>query len=336
MTIRYISSLAGGSGDGSTTASSGSTGAWTLAQMLAATPAAGDELRILADGTYSRSATGTLAYANGTAAANVAVTGANASGTVDGTRPTIQASAGSITLLNVTGSHVRLDLLILDGNSQTSVTGLTLGASYTRARRCKAMNCTSKGINVADSNNSTFLSRCEATGCSGTCGISVGSSSNVRYCDSHGNSCHGFQASLNAFLLGCISSGNTGSSADGFNGSSVGYHAAECTAHGNGRYGFDLTGNAGYGTLLSNCLSSGHTAGSGAGYGTDGVKAGAILLNCGGYNNTSHYNSTNLPVVEGFVTCSADPYTDAATRDFSLNNAAGGGALLRGAGYQLT
>lgn len=335
MAIKYVSSTGTGTDDGtSATHTTGTTGPWTLAQMLAATPAAGDELRVMATGTYARSATGTVAYANGTAAANVLVTGANSGGTVDGTRPTIQAGAGSITLLNVTGSHIRVESLILDGNSQTSVTGLTLGASYTRARKVKATGCTAKGINLADNGNSAALVRCEATACSGTCGIYVGNdTSGAQFCESYANTTHGFQVGFTAPVLGCVSSANTGSSSDGFNCASVGVIMDRCVAYGNGRHGFDLTGNAGFGSYLSNCLAYGQTAVSAEGFSSDAVKSGAFLLNCAGGNNTSNYNATNLVNVTGFVTLTGDPFTAAGSGDFGSNNTAGAGAAVRAAGF---
>jgi hypothetical protein len=296
--------------------------------MLSATPNAGDEIRILADGTYTRSATGTVAYANGTQAANIIITGANSSGTVDGSRPTIQASAGSITLLNITGNHILVDRLIVDGNSQAATVGLAISNSYLRARRVKAINCTSKGIDLSGS-NSVFAEQCEATGCSGTCAISV-NTARAYFCEAYGNTCHGFQMQANCQVEFCVSSGNTGSS-DGFNCASVGYFALNCVAYGNGRAGFDLTGNAGFGSYLGNCIAY-HN--SNEGFATDGVKSGAFLLNCAGGNNTSgNYNATNLTNVENFVPLSGDPFADSSSADFSLNNTTGSGRACRATGF---
>jgi hypothetical protein len=334
VATKYVSSAADGTRDGTQAANGGAgVGPWTLAQAIAATPAAGDEIRIMADGTYSRSATWTCAYANGTAAANIIITGANSSGTVDGTRPTIQASAGSITLLNITGSHIHAKRLIVDGNSQTSLTGLTVGANYSRATLCHALGCSVKGLNLAASLNSAALIRCSATTCSGTCGIFVGSGGRAMFCEAYANTTHGFQADLPGMLIYCIASANSGASSDGFNSSSVGYSADHCVSYGNGRAGFDVSGNNSFGTYLSNCLAYGNT---GEGFTTDGVKSGAFLLNCAGGSNTAgNYNATNLTAnsVENFVTLTGDPFTSAATGDFSINNTASAGAALRAAGF---
>lgn len=332
MATKYVRHDADGSGDGTTTASTGATGAWTFAQMLAATPAAGDEIRIMATGTYSRSAAGSINYANGTAAANIKITGANASGTVDGTRPTIQASAGGITLLQINSSHIYLDYLIVDGNSQASVHGIDLAANYTRCRRSKAMGTTLTGLRLNAANN-CYAEQIEVTGCSGLAGIELaGAGSRARFCYSHDNTIHGFRSNgASGSFEFCISESNSGAGTDGFNNNSVGYGATNCIAYNNGRDGFNLDGNAGFGTYLTNCIAYGNAS---EGFGSDGVKSGAFLLNCAGGNNTSgNYNGTNLVNVESLQALTGDPFTNAAAGDFSLNNTASAGAACRAAGF---
>jgi len=84
MAVYYVSSLASGSGDGSYESP------WTL-EEAAANAVAGDEVRIMADGTYLPSATIAPA-AVGSAGAYVTYVGANSSGEVDGTRPLISGA----------------------------------------------------------------------------------------------------------------------------------------------------------------------------------------------------------------------------------------------------
>lgn len=254
---------------------------------------------------------------------------------VDANRPTVQipaAGVSSVAVFTAAGSYVTFRNLIVDGNSKTSITGFSLTTSYTQIIRCHALRCTVKGINLGDSNNSVFALRCSVTTSSGTCGIYVGGSGpKAIYCEAYGNTCHGFQMSANAIVVDCIASGNTGGSVDGFNGASVGYIATNCTAYGNGRAGFDLTSNNGFGSVLTSCIAYGNGS---EGFRTDGVKDGAILLNCAGGSNTSgNYSSTNLTHVLNFVSLSGDPFTNAGGGDFSLNNTAGAGAALRGISF---
>jgi hypothetical protein len=332
VAVKYVSSAASGSDDGtSATHTSGTIGPWTFAQALAATLSAGDEVRVMNDGTHSRSATGTLSASPGTNAARVTFTGANSSGVVDGTHATIQASAGSITLLNVTGSVYRFRYLDFDGNSQSSTSGLILANSYNQAIDCKALNCTSYGIKASDAVNSLILLRCQATGCSGTAGIYVGGAqgSIAEGCEAWANTTHGIYVASNSATIDCLSYSNTGASTDGFfqNGS-IGARFVRCVSYGNGRGGFDLTGNAGLGTLLVGCACYGNT---GEDYRTDGVKAGVWLLDCAGRAAGTGYNSTNLTNVEGYVTLSVDPFANSGSGNFAPH--ATNGASLKAAGY---
>lgn len=109
--------------------------------------------------------------------------------------------------------------------------------------------------------------------------------------------------------------------------------------------------NASYSTLV-NCISYGGsgTAGirleganascwncvvmnrTGAGY-TGLTVVDAALYNCAAYNNSgAATDNTDSRRLEGFITLTADPFTNAAGGDFSLNAVAGGGALLRATG----
>jgi hypothetical protein len=51
------------------------------------------------------------------------------------------------------------------------------------------------------------------------------------------------------------------------------------------------------------------------------------------YRNSASGTRNNLPVGSGDVTLTADPFTNAASGDFSLNTTAGGGAACRAAGF---
>lgn len=79
--------------------------------------------------------------------------------------------------------------------------------------------------------------------------------------------------------------------------------------YGNGRYGLNFTGSA--------ALNARHSS--------------AIGYNAYGANTTA--DRLNLTAVATDIALSADPFTDSANGDFSTNNTAGGGALLRGAAF---
>ncbi len=76
----------------------------------------------------------------------------------------------------------------------------------------------------------------------------------------------------------------------------------DCVAYGNGAFGWDF-----------NTLS------------------GSSLINCAAGNNTSGRTDGNEALDLDAITLTADPFTNAASGDFSPNNTAGGGALLKAA-----
>ena len=73
------------------------------------------------------------------------------------------------------------------------------------------------------------------------------------------------------------------------------------------------------------------TDNAGWGLHTDDTLLQALVYNGAGYNNTSgDYSSALWGDVRGFVTLTADPYTNSAGGDYSLNATAGGGTFCRG------
>jgi hypothetical protein len=91
--------------------------------------------------------------------------------------------------------------------------------------------------------------------------------------------------------------------------------------------GYDWTAQLGGPATSTNCISYGN---SGFGFRSSANVGGHFLFNCASGGNTSGNFSSCTE--EGSITLTADPFTNAAGGDFSLNSAAGGGALLKGAG----
>jgi hypothetical protein len=249
----------------------------------------------------------------------------------DANRPTIKARSGSSTQTLVTsGNFVCWVNLILDGDAAntTAITGFSHG-SYSQVYRVHVKNCEVFGITGAGPSSLIF---CSATGCSGTAAIHVATAVWAFGCESYDNTTLGFRVA-DSSLTFCLAHGNSGASTDGISAwegaTSAGIFTC-CTSYGNGRSGFNLGSFAGRASRLINCLAYGN---GGEGYRAEGVKDGAVLLNCFGGNNTSgNYNATNLTNVVNFTALSADPFMDVANDDFSLNTAAGGGAAVRAAG----
>lgn len=258
-----------------------------------------------------------------------------------GTRPVFQLSASltasAITIFSSSANQLTIDNINVDANTgNTTATGFALSGSNDKGIRLKASNCTVNGISLTGASGG-FLLRCEATGCSGTAGITLGFGQKAYSCESHDNTCPGFNcSSAGASLQDCLAYANSGGSSDGIFGNGNAYCAHRCNCYNNGRSGFDLAGGSGAGTLLTACVSYGN---AGEGFHSSVVCDGTIMLACaGGVNASGNYNTTNLRDsgaqvnVEGFITLTADPFTAASSGDFSTNTTAGGGALLRAAG----
>ena len=225
------------------------------------------------------------------------------------TPPVLQFGTSGITLFADRGTHYNITI---DGNSQA--TSVAVGGSGGAYDLCTFKNLT--GASAAFS-----ASRCLITGCSALIcqGPAFG-------CEAYGNTATPWQNGPFAF---CLSYNNTGASTDGFLlNPSGGVAVMNCVAYGNGRDGFHVQNSRG--VLLLNCHAE---ANSGYGYNSGG-NSSVILLNCGSYSNTSgRFNTTSANVDNNPLTLSGSAFVNAAGNNFSINNTAGAGALLRAMGF---
>jgi len=228
----------------------------------------------------------------------------------DSNRPTFTMGVGVTSTSAFHGynySHFRN--IIVDCASRTSSNGFQGGALFTR---CKVINTANAGFYTGT-----------AYGCEVTSSGGAGAFYNnwCYRCSAHGNSCHSYESS---YSYECVAYGNT----------NIGFYegiAINCVAYGNtgaNVHGFVRQNYDGY---WINCISVGN-----GGYGFQNQYTNhwaGMMVNCFTYNNTSGgiYQSA---WEAGNVTGSADPFTNAASQDFSLNNTAGGGAACRNAGIQ--
>jgi hypothetical protein len=198
-----------------------------------------------------------------------------------------------------------------------------------------------RGSGFAIGSAASALVECEAYGCN----------------QSNAANQSGFNLSSTSTAVRCIASNNTGSNTSGFY-SAAGNNDAvfvDCIASENENKGFLVTSNhqhffncvayfngsdgifaSGVGSLyIENCILLRN-----GGYGINGNSAAkeGFIINCGygsgaGLANTSGNTGGIRSVVSiGDITITADPWVNAASGDFRLNNTAGGGALLRGTG----
>jgi hypothetical protein len=220
------------------------------------------------------------------------------------TPPTITLAAASVTAVALTGPGLASNIAF-DGASQTSAKATSGGNFW----RCSFIRFTSA------STNGIFI------GCSATNNSAGIFSGNAFYCEAYSNSSSPFVGS--AFY--CIASNNTGAGyTPAANGTVMG-----CVAYANTGAGVSANAGSAYQILNTHCEANG-----GAGFllANSNFK---ILLNCSAYNNTGGaISSTITQTQSGFISVTAGSvFNNAASGDFSLNNTANQGALLRAAGY---
>lgn len=224
-----------------------------------------------------------------------------------------------ITCSTSQGNHI--ENIILDGNSLTSSTSMTGTTAQNRAYRCTAKNCTTAGFNAVQE-----CILCLGTTNSGTAFNGCGGFGNVGYA----NTATPFVGVSGNPYVACAAINNTGASTDGFNPIGGG-SLINCLSYGNGRNDFNATASNRQITLI-NCYGEGlfgyrFTASAA----TDNI----LLINCGGFNNggAGVVNATNITsATPGFQTLTSTAFNNAGGLDFSLNNVATGGGLLRAAG----
>lgn len=243
-----------------------------------------------------------------------------------GTPPVLQASGiSTFTLLTVL-VHTRVVNITFDGNSRTSSRGVNATGTGTIVYLCTATNCTNSGFTGASAAN-IFIA-CTATGCSTNPAFTSTTAIACYGCVAASNTVTGFNNLTNGAYN--VASNNSGASSVGFAYGSTSL-LSNCTAYNNGSHGFSQ-GNT-TGSVLVNCLS---VSNGGYAFYSSSATGSATFLNWATYNNTSGVNSPNLTancLYVNSVTLTADPFTDAAGGDFSLNTVAGGGAACRAAGF---
>lgn len=245
-------------------------------------------------------------------------------------RPLIDATAGNTIVLQVS-AEVFVENLRIDCNALASSQGIFAGVIgryfniYVTDFKVTGFNVTSAHVILVDCEADASAASATGFGFTMAGGLAVG-------CWSHDHNVSGFSLSNNAntHMVRCLSTKNTGATSDGV---IAGYHSTieQSTFHGNGRDGiryeggFDYmrlirgnlcTSNAGYGINFPSGLvpKSPHLDYNGFWNNTSGETNG--LSDTGGSHTSGDYTPSN-------VSAGGDPYKDASTDDFRLNETDG-------------
>jgi len=315
--------------------SPGGGNAWATLGKAASTMAIGDLCYVKASATYSIGAAVTFATGAGSVLYGSATRLIGYTTTPgDNGRALIQASAGSFGMIHATGSGWTFENFIIDGNSQTSITGALLTGSYHNVlRNCKVLNCTNSGVKLAGTINSII--GCEVTACSGASGavyLGCAISAVVLGCYIHDNTTHGiFGDQTGSDVAFCIVESNSGGSSDGILISTWPVSINNCVFYGNGRHGLHVSGYWIVNKIFNNIFVSNSGYGLNAAVMSPAVTDPRVDYNAF-YGNSSGARNIILAGAHD-VTLSGDPFTNAGAGDFTLNGTSGAGAACRGVGF---
>ena len=223
-----------------------------------------------------------------------------------GTRPILQVAAALSNCRIFKGSATTGVNLELDGNLQTNSS--VADATAVNFFRCIFRNFT------ADNASAGRIVGCLATGNS----AAQFAGGVINYaCEAYGNTAtHGCFPLVRPCVL---TSKRIRGNVPFFN----------CVAYGNGGDGFDVSDSR----MVVNSYAEGNT---GYGFRLNNIGPNVLFIGTGGFNNTLGLYSNSTFSAVGNVTPTTSVFTSAAGNDFSLNNTATGGALLRALGYPLT
>lgn len=315
----------------------------------------------LESGTYTKASTRTLTCDGTTSAGNIQIIGYPSGGTranadiAESDMPVLTSATNSVALVTLNAAN-----LITFRNIKFTHTAGTRGAAVVNATantvngptfiNCKFDGCLHAmlvGTSAATSFKGAQMTACAVHNCTGAALNWQGSHAvtwSLDACDFSANAGHistqsGSNQTINARR--CVFRGATASN-HGFtigtttaNADAMALILDRCVFYGNGGSGlrFEYTTGRHSFVDVSGCIFY-NNGGYGISAATAGILDGAFppaRFNAFGANTSGARQ--NFRAGAGDVALTADPFTNAAAGDFSLNNTAGGGALLRQLGW---
>lgn len=245
-------------------------------------------------------------------------------------------SSATIWTTTLAGTVIYFHNLIFDGGSNTSSSGLqaTGNPGHLRLHNCLLRNFTNSAIR---NGGGLSLRNCEITGCTSSVAVMQQTSHlHIDGCYFWNNFQHvnaGTGAPLQADYTIFGTSTVTGSSGGTFIGDGVLGFVRNCIFYGSTTHGLWIGVNSGT-ILIPPVVDCIFVSNGGYGLSPSGSSELEHDCNCAFFGNTSGAVSpTPTHAGTNRITLTANPFVDAANGDFRLNDTAGGGALLRAAGY---
>lgn len=344
-----VSNVATVRGTGNITSGAGSSGVGALGGALASAGKAGAHMTVdgnmlwIASGSYnitsaSTNIAGGCLSIGGSGSFHYAIEGY---GTVRGdlgTRPVLTASGAisTFTMMSVNGTSnstaSRVANLEFDCASKTASSGLLhAGTSY----NIKVSNATANAI-IGGSSVAATCIYCEVANC--TSANPAITDCACIFCYVH--DCQGIGIQINQatqFAFCCIVDTLTTSNRNGFQLGSGGATCINCVVYNVTGAGYAISAGTSRWQLINCVAISCGTYAYDEGSSASATISAGILIFCAAYNSTTA--DTRLApetMNKGFITLLGDPFTNSAGGDFSLNNTAGAGALLRNLAFPST
>lgn len=226
------------------------------------------------------------------------------------------------------------DLAIQNTNgTKTAADGIACNTNGTIVRviRCTLgdpTNTLRSGIRRTGGQTSIVAVQCEIQFCTSS-GIVAQTYCEVHNCSIHDNGGSGLAndaGTCEFFILSSLITNNTSHGILASNSGSIVAMTRCCIISGNG--GDGISANAA--DALSSAVISENIITENGGYGINGPSSAAV-----GYEDFNAFYSNTSGEINGFtggsnnLTLTADPFTDTASDDFSINNTSGGGSSLR-------
>lgn len=255
---------------------------------------------------------------------------------------TLRATAAITMITGSNGGTAQSDMhvyrnLTLDGNSDTGTNATTIGSTGTGTLTAFInviiKNWSGNGINGGSSTYpNVYGHNLEIYGCNkGISGASACTLNVMLYgCSIHDNTSHGVEqiSGQGLTVVGCLFYDNGGSGLVYTGRLSL---IQNCTAYNNTSHGFHNSASGWNLSWIRNCVSYGNGA---KGFSKTG-STNEWMFNCAAAGNTTgqidHSTAYQINCITTDLT--GNPFTNAPSGDFSLNNTAGQGAILRAAGF---
>jgi hypothetical protein len=254
----------------------------------------------------------------------------------DGGRAQIVLSTNTgLTALTIASTGALLENFDVNCSSLGTSIGIAGGA----VRNCKVYNFTTAGITIAALGNASYNEVTAGTSAA-FYALRLGGNAGAYFNNIHDNVCPGISVgNFYGVIAFNLATNNSGASSDGIVVTSGTISVLFNTCYGNGRYGINInSGAAPTMVVKGNMLAKNGTYGlASTGTGTAGstwmIDGNAYYMNSSGmrtgFDSTSGVFADYAYTNALDATCTVDPFVNAASGLFRLNNTVNGGRLAR-------